>query len=568
MSKTQAELLQEACNQFPTLPPRGAKVAWWIEKYCTYTKGGGLGPPRPFVLQPFQLEIIAGIYPGLPFEKRLITRALISMARKNGKTELCSAFTLVHLCGPEAGRGTELVCAAAASQDQAFLVFQGSERMIKANPVLLRHVDFRHNRIIYKQNTVNNYIKTISTKPSSAQGLIPAFWTYDEIAEAVERDLFEALDYGQSDQYQGGLGIVISTRSTRPNSMFTQLDEEISLGQSQDPPVNKHWFRRVWSADPESKNPFTMDELEKANPGIDTIIDREMLQRDLDNAILSDSAKPGFRARRLNIESGKQDSLVDPALWMAAGQALVPRDELYETMQGEDAVLGVDLGSTTSMTAVAVWWPNQNHLSVVNFMAEDQVDHNTTLHKVPYREWANSGRLVLVGSAPDKGMKYDIIAEHIAKCFEMFNILSLRYDNWSKWRLWTELSNLGFDYEKQPMSKVLDKFIQGGMSYGEAITEFEDMIKAGIFKHDNDPVTNMSVRVCQVQSDPKATKAARSPAKNKQQLPNDAAVAMLMAISNRGLYVEKNKITGDDVSGFYDYIRKGDIPEDDEQYLL
>ena len=538
--------LEQSTNKFPKLPPRAAQVAFWIETYCHFTESGCT---KKFVLLPFQLEILEGVYPGNPGDKRIITRALISMARKNGKTELCSALVLVHLAGPEAARGSQIICAAAANQDQAGLVFTGSSEMAKAHPKLTKSFTFRENRLIYDLHGVNNYAKTISTKPSSAQGLRPAFWVYDEIAETESRGLYEALNLAQTNQVFGGLGVIISTRSTKPLSMFRILDEEISVGQSIG--INKNWYRRIWSADPKAKNPFTMDQVRAANPAIGYILDEEAIQRDLDNAIHSESARPEFRARRLNIESGSNAALVDATTWGDAGIALKPREELYEDMAKEDVVLGMDLGSTTSMTSLALYWPNKRFVSVINWMAKDQVQHNSTIHKVPYQEYADDGRLLLVEGIPGVGMDYGAIADHIVMCFKRFNVISFRYDGWNKWRMWEKLSDRGLHYEQYPMKGVLDKFIQGAQSYGEAIIEFEDMMLNNALKHDNDPVTNMSIFVCQVDTDASATKAMRKPVKNTQQLPNDAAVAMLMSISNRGLYAKAGGLTDEEFDAFY-----------------
>lgn len=529
-----SKAIDRATNRYPHLPPRAALVAEFIESFCTLSKGSNVS--SPFVLIPWQYEVLAGLYPGMPGDKRLITRAIISMARKQGKTEFCSAILLAHLCGPEAGTGQEIVCAAASSQDQAGLVFNGSRTMLQNNPDLARHTTFRTNRIIWKINDANNYAKTISTKYSSAQGLLPALWFLDEIAEMTDRELYESLNYAQTDQEMGGLGIIISTRSNRPNSLFTVLHDEAVLGQQNG--INKHWLVKVWSADPKASNVLSMEQLRKANPSIGYTVSEEMLQRELDNAIAHTSARAEFRARRLNIESGTADSLIDQQKWLdaAAPDSPIPLEETLQRMKGRKVVIGIDLGHSRSMTAMALYWPQERFVVGVNWMAKAQVKTNETLHKAPYSAWSEDGYLHLVESEHGgKGMSYRPIAELISRCFKDFDVLSIRYDGWNMVRLWDALKRYDLHIEEYPIKGVKDEFIQGTRSYGEAIIEFEDMMEDEVLKHDGNPVTNMAINVCQVETTNRTADNLKKPAKNKQNLPNDSAVAILMAISQRGL---------------------------------
>uniref|UniRef100_A0A1X7SMQ9 Uncharacterized protein n=1 Tax=Amphimedon queenslandica TaxID=400682 RepID=A0A1X7SMQ9_AMPQE len=118
-----------ATKKFPSLPPRAACAAHWIETYCIHYKGRLRG--QHFKLIPWELEALAGMYPGEPYDPRIITRVFLSMARKNGKTEFCSCLVLLHLAGTEAGWNMQVICAAAANQRQAGLVW---DEAVKSYP--------------------------------------------------------------------------------------------------------------------------------------------------------------------------------------------------------------------------------------------------------------------------------------------------------------------------------------------------------------------------------------------------------------------------------------------------
>lgn len=564
-----AEHLQACCNQFPTISARAALVAAWIEKYCTLGQSLQHGPGAPFKLQDFQLEILDGAYPGMPLEERIITRVLISMARKNGKTELMSALTLVHLAGPEAGVGQEIINSAGATQDQAKLTLDGATNMVLRSRALSARIRPMTNRLIYHKGDGEpiNIAKSISTKTSSAQGLRPAMFTMDEIAETANREQYEALNLAQTTMKTGGMGFMFSTRSLDPMSVFSQLDYEISEGHKVG--LFPNWHRRIWSADMDAEDHYTLAQVRKANPGIGTIISEKILQERLDHAIAAPAARPSFRARTLNIESGTEAGLVDPSKWNEAGVPLMPRDELWESMRGQRAVISIDLGSTVSMTALAVYWPDLKYVSAMNFMARKMVKSNESLHKAPYSAWAESGRLILLDGDLQTGHDYGIICDWIVKAYEMFEVLSFRYDGWNFPRIIDTLKNRGMRKDEEPLCDHLDEFRQGYQSFGTAIVEFEDLMigcEKPILRHDNDPVTNMAVKLCQVQTDATATKESRKPLKNKNKSPNDAAVAILMAIANRGLYMDDDaEVSPEAIESFYDDLYGASGTEKDDE---
>ena len=357
----------------------------------------------------------------------------------------------------------------------------------------------------------------------------------------------EALDYAQTDQKIGGLGIFISTRSTNKASIFSNIDEDISAYKAAG--IGGNWYRKIFSADPKADNIYAWDQVVAANPSMGYILSPEALKRDLEQTKRSLTKRPGFRARRLNIDSGGESSLVDPQDWKDAAMPIEPREELYQRMKGERAVLGIDLGSTTSMTALAIYWPDKGIVSAVNWMAAMKVEDNELLHRMPYAQWAEAGRLLLAESEIDGGMTYEPIADHVIRCFEDFRIIGFRYDGWNIKRLFKMLADRGLHYERYPLKRVLDKFVQAESQQGEAIKEFEDMLlaKPPRLRHDNDPVTNLAVNVCQVEFSDKASKPLPKLAKNTTRYPNDAAVAIIMAIADRGLYSKPREMTDEEL---------------------
>ncbi|MBF2753650.1 MAG: hypothetical protein ISN29_00060, partial [Gammaproteobacteria bacterium AqS3] len=394
-------------------------------------------------------------------------------------------------------------------------------------------------------------MKTISTKPSSAQGLMPSWWSYDEIAEATDRDLYDALHYGEMDivdpetevdesKIGGSMGMIISTRSNIPNSLFANIHDDIALGHEKG--RNKHWFMQVFSADP-SKPLYTLDQALAANPSVGYTISKKTLRRDLEGAINDVSARPGFRSRRLNIESGTQDQLVDPESWNQIAQP-ESFDSIWKRLKGERVILGVDLGATRSLTSIGLYFPDRKLLVAESWMARTQVQKLETIHNATYSKWIESGELRGIASDRDGGMTYRPIAEFLRDCIEHFDVKSLRYDGWNINRVFDALTNLGLRQDHYPLKRILDKFVPGAKEYGEAIIEFTDAVLNKRIVHNANGVSNLGIYVCQVETKMRGSDEVKVPAKNKQQMPNDPAIAMLMAFSNRGLVLpEKSRLS-------------------------
>src|SRR5215475_11369193 len=103
---------------------RGQRIIAFAERYCRVPEGALVG--QPIRLADFQKRFILDVYDN---PNRTTRRALLSMARKNGKTALIAVLLLAHIAGPEALMHSQIV-SGAMSRDQAALVFNLARKMI------------------------------------------------------------------------------------------------------------------------------------------------------------------------------------------------------------------------------------------------------------------------------------------------------------------------------------------------------------------------------------------------------------------------------------------------------
>ena len=287
----------------------------------------------------------------LPWERKFIAGAFcpgvdvsaLTIGRGNGKTSLVAALGVACLNGPLAADRGEVVIVA-SSFGQAHICFEHCLHFL-APEIEAHKREWRVRdstglaEILYQPNGAK--LKVIGSDPRRAHGLAPALVLADEPAQWPP---------GSTDSM---LSALITAQGKIANSRF------VALGTLPDSP--DHWFAKmcgggadyaqVHRAGPED-NPFSPKTWGKANPAIrawPTL--RAAIAADAGRARRDQSLLPAFRALRLNM--GVPDSpdslLLEAATWAAA--------ETPDLDRGGPYVLGLDLGTTSSQSAAAAYWP-------------------------------------------------------------------------------------------------------------------------------------------------------------------------------------------------------------------
>lgn len=110
----------------------GRKAIKFIEANCVHTQAQWIG--KPFRLLLWQKLFIFSLFALNAAGERAIRWVYLSVAKKNGKTELAAALGIYFLIGDD--EPAPLVVCAAASDDQADLVFEAAKTMATMSPTL------------------------------------------------------------------------------------------------------------------------------------------------------------------------------------------------------------------------------------------------------------------------------------------------------------------------------------------------------------------------------------------------------------------------------------------------
>jgi phage terminase large subunit-like protein len=331
---------RRASSTASSLPRRTAegkrRAALVIEFIERLTVPSGRGQGRPFKLCKFQKYFLRDVYEPQAGGRRVVRRAVLSVARKNGKSSLIAGMALAHLIGPEAIANGEIY-SAANDREQAGIIFKLARQIVELEPELAENIEIipSTKTLLARQN--GSIFRSISADSATKHGFSPSVVIYDELAQARNRDLYDVLDtsFGGRDE---PLLVIISAQSNDPEHILSKLIDDGLSGI--DPAIVCHLHAADEGCELDDETQW-----KKANPALAIFRDREDLAAQIRKAQRLPAEEPKVRNFLLNQRVSPVSRLIARAEWMACiGEV--------EFEEGEGVYLGLDLSSTTDLTAL------------------------------------------------------------------------------------------------------------------------------------------------------------------------------------------------------------------------
>lgn len=467
---------------------RGEKVCAFIERYIVVPEGDLIGTPMK--LEPFQRRFVLDIYDN-PAGTHT---AILSIARKNGKTALIAALLLCHLAGPEAVMNSQIV-SGAQSKEQAAIVFELAAKMVAMSPNLasLIRVQPSGKRLIGLRKNV--LYRALSAEGKTAHGLSPVLAILDEVGQVVgpTDDFVSAITSAQG-AYTNPLLITISTQAPTANDLLsTWIDAQKN---APDPRVVCHVYaapddcalddRAAWAA---------------ANPAMGVFRSLADIEKQCKAAMDMPANEPSFRNLILNQRVEADSPFVSRTTWVSNGES--PGD----APQGK-VWCGLDLSSVADLTAfVAV--DEHGGVFPTFWLPTEGLREKSRKEKVPYDLWEREGKLL---TTPGKAIEYEFIARFLRSFFDSFDVQNVGFDRALMNFLTPWLVKEGFSEDE------LAKFVafgQGTLSMTPALRELEVKLINRSLKHGNHPVLNMCAANARVVGDSGARKFDKKKARGR-----------------------------------------------------
>jgi phage terminase large subunit-like protein len=462
-----------------------------------------------------------------------VRRAILSIARKNGKTALIAALVLVHLIGPEAVQNGEIY-SAANDRDQAAQVYKVASQIVRADPELsevLKCVDSTKTIACYGNGS---FYRAMSSESGTKHGLNPTFVIFDELAQAKTRELYDVLDTSMGARAEP-LFVVISTQSNDPEHILSKLIDD-GIG-AKDPRIVCH----LYEVPEDCKDIFDPRVWKKANPALGDFRSLADLKAIADKAQRMPAEEPKFRNLYLNQRVAPVASLISRREWTAcAGPATF--DEKEEVYLALDMSAVVDLtalvmGSAGDRTKVKafIWKPEDLLL--------EHSDRDFGSGNQRYLQWHKEGHLLV---SPGRTIDPAVVARKIVELSQVYQIRGLAYDRWRIADLLREFDRLGFEAwedkggEKRGTGLRLIPWGQGYRDMAPAIDALELEVIERKLEHPSNPVLTWAMANAVASMDPAGN---RKLDKEKARFRIDPAVALTMVCGIKSRDSKKMELT-------------------------
>lgn len=498
---------------------RAERVITFIETLST-PDGAGVG--TPFVLREWQKDII---HPVDAKGLRKVRQAVLSKARKNGKTALVAALCLAHLCGPEAVRNGQLY-SVAYDREQASVLYKLMTAMIYMDDELFDRLNVIESRKKLFDPVSRSEFTALSSETHGKHGKSSSFIVFDELAQfGADRELYDIMMTSRG-AHADPLVWVISTQAASDNAVLSELidyGQKVNRGE-----IDDQKFKSFLYSVPADADPWDEQNWYLANPALADFRSLEEMRETADKAKRMPRAEAAFRNLYLNQRVDGAAHFITPSVW--ADNGAEPDFSLFEELPVQ---AGLDLSAKNDLTALVLVAHDGERLHVMPFFwtpkegLRDRADRD----RAPYDVWAREGHLI---ATPGRTIDYRFVAKELASLHGRMTLSSLRFDRWRIDDMVRALREEGVeawvDGKDNPIPGGL-RMLPHGQGYRDmnpAVEVLEDALANGALCHGMHPVLTMCASNVRVQQDPSGN---RKFDKIKSTGRIDGIVALSMALN-------------------------------------
>lgn len=442
---------------------------------------GGDYEGQPFRLLGWQAFTVGNLYGWRRASDgtRRFRVAYVETGKGSGKSPLAGGVGLHGLTAD--GEARAEVYAAATKRDQAMVLFRDAVSMYQQSPELYRRlhasgVGERTWNLAYP--ATGSFFRPIAADQGQS-GPRPHIALVDELHEHPTNHVIEMLRAGFKSRRQPLLFAITNSGHdmTSPCGQYHDYAIQVAAGTLQD----DAFFSFVCALD-ETDDPFADESCwPKANPSLQeaNLPGVEYLRQQVVEA----KGLPSKQAivRRLNFCQWTQahSPWLSPEIWFPA-----QREYTEASLHGRRAYVGLDLSSTTDLTALTLaiepaatcepW-----KLLAWAWLPEEGLAEREKQDKVPYTAWLRDGHLL---TTPGRAISRLHVLRHLAKLMQLFDIVGGGYDRWRIEDLRALAADAGIELPD------LAEFGQGYRDMSPAIEAFEAAILNGEVVHNGQPL--------------------------------------------------------------------------------
>jgi len=442
---------------------------------------------------------------------RQFNTAYIEIPKKNGKSELAAAVALLLTCGDGEQRAKVYSCA--SDKNQAKIVFEVAVAMVRKSPALTKRVKITESTKTLVYMPTESTYQVLSADVANKHGFNTHGVIFDELHTQPNRKLFDVMTKGSGDARMQPLYFLITTAGDNTNSICYEVHQkalDILSGRKTDPTFYPVIFGAAETDDWTDPKVW-----KKANPSLGITIGLDKVKAACESAKQNPAEENSFRQLRLNQWVKQAVRWMPMAKWDACA---FPVDAV--SLEGRVCYGGLDLSSTTDITAFVLVFPPQNEedkYEILPFfwMPEDNIDLRVRRDHVNYDLWQKQGFLK---TTEGNVVHYGFIEAFIEELGTKYNIREIAFDRWGAVQMVQNLEGLGF---------TVVPFGQGFKDMSPPTKELMKLTLEQKIAHGGHPVLRWMMDNIFIRTDPAGNIKAD---KEKSTEKIDGAVATIMAL--------------------------------------
>lgn len=493
---------------------KGLRPIHFIEKYCKQSKGKWAG--KPIKLELWQKAFIEAAFGFVDKETglRKYNKAILFVARKNGKSTIASGLANYMLT--KDGEGGAEVYSLASKREQAKIVWEESVKMIKKSDALRKRIRCLIGGIYY--DATDSFFRPLASDSSTLDGANAHFVVADEVHAWKDINLIDVMFDSMSARTQP-MFLETSTMGTiREGAFDIEYNYCSNMIAKKLPIPDETTLAVIYELD----NPNEWQDEEcwyKANPGLDTIKNIGSLRDKVSKAVNDSTKLKNLLCKDFNIRQN------DTQTWLSFEE--LNNESEYSSFNDCYCIGGCDLSSTTDLTCATLigYQDKQIKVKQMYFLPDSNIDKKINEDKIPYDKWIKKGFLRLCDGSK---VNYHDVTEWFVEQVRDFDLrpLWVGYDSWNAQYWKDEMVSQGFD-----MVEVR----QGAKTMSDPMKQMKaDLIDKKI-NYNNNPILKWCLSNLSIKQDENEN---IRPVKEKSRQRIDGAVSLIDAYC---IFVEKQQ---------------------------
>jgi phage terminase large subunit-like protein len=360
--------------------------------------------------------------------RRRFRSSYIEIARKNGKTTgLLFPIILYDFLNTESAESYFV----SADERQAYKSFQELKYIAKADEDLSNVINDTVSTITFQHSRISFF----SSESLALDSYKNSCSVIDEFHQYSNDRVITAFKYGGRARKNCLVLIITSAGNNISGPCYTENEKAKKVLNNI--LTDDSYFTIIYAYDDKDdwKDPKLFI---KANPSLNEILKQDILENDLNEALITPSHQSDFKSKTCGIWTNDTTNWISLQKWDTEKRnTIIDINEF----SGKICYGGLDLSSIGDFTVFTLCFKKDGNYYLYHkyYVPSEQVLEKYRVENINIKEWIDNG---LITAIPGATIDYSFIEKDIIEAANKYNLIELAYDNWNSNQLITKLDEI------------------------------------------------------------------------------------------------------------------------------